>query len=220
MSLPSELGPQYIQEHIVGAVFRRENEIAYVRGCDSRRLVVSTFDLTNKEAIEWVNKDYPHSALNSFKDMAWPRLGYRNLESDAVFGNVVAYLTTTRSVHRGLREEGIEYYYPEVYSALYWPARTYHPASNTLYRLQQIFDPTWIKFSEGMKRIKDMEIPGFALNEDLAVAVSIDQGPNRFCDMLFRNRVVGHVAEDNTLDLANVTLKRSSLKRLHKLMET
>lgn len=218
MSLPLELGTEYIREHLIGSLFRKGNEIAFIRGCDSYYLQVATIDLNSKDNMEWVNKNYPHSALNSFKDLAWPRLGYRNMAVDEIFGNVTPYLTSQRSVHRGLREELIESTFPAVYDSMMYNPRGFHPYSNTLYRISQIFDPTWIEFKEGMAKIASGEILGFAMNEDLAIAISVDQGPDKYCDLLFRGRVVGSVTENGELILTNAVIKRSSLKRLYKLM--
>lgn len=220
MNLITELGPRYIREHLVGALVRLPgNKVGYIRGCDERVLNVATIDLTKSE-YAWNNEDVPHDVLKTFKDIAWPRLGYRNLESESIFGNVVTYITCDRSVHRGLREDLLSYGYPEVYNAMYWGGLHSLPAADPLYRTAQIFDPKWISFKDGLRRIKAREIPAFAMNEDMAIAASVDQGPNRWCDLLHRNRVIGSVSESGSMMLHNVTLKKSSMKRLQKLMES
>ena len=221
MNLVQELGVPYLREHIVGCYFRYGDKIAHLMNVDSSGLVVNTVELAKAETAQRYNKEIlPYDTLKSFKDLGWPRLGYRNFKCDDVYGNAVAYLTTSRSVHRGFREELVGYSYMDVYSAMYWQPHSFTPTASRIYRLAQIFEPQWIGFKEGMERIRKLEIPAFAMNEDIAIAASIRQGPDRYCDIYFRDRVVGHITEGGDFEIGNVIMKKSSLRRLRALMET
>jgi hypothetical protein len=68
-------------------------------------------------------------------------------------------------------------------------------------------------FSQGIKHLLDGDWIGFAVSEDLAVALSISQSHDRFADVFYRGRIVGNVDANGQVNLVNKVLQRASVKK-------
>src|SRR5690606_19649510 len=98
----------------------------------------------------------PASELSSFKDLEWPKLGYRNYFTENL-GNIVVFVESMRSPMRGLRYELLQ---QSVIPALdvagvdLWGT---DPTCHSTYQLKNIFRPTWISFIQGMEKLVNGE---------------------------------------------------------------
>jgi hypothetical protein len=177
--------------------------------------VITTYKipLNNKVSMEsWAPSSLPADSVASFLDVAWPKLGYRNLETR--LGNCAVFISTARSVMRGLREESLIYSELPVTELLMISTTNNGMAGQNTYRLKQLFMPNWYSFKDGMKLITDREASSFALNEDIAIALSVDQGPGRHCDIFFREKVVGFIGDDGRVEIANKVIKRGQVAHI------
>lgn len=219
-NLTTQLGAQYVAEFMRGALFldAENNRILMLsRPRTESILGVHVLMLDNPEG-GWGEASIAASKLKSFKDLAWPKLGYRNLENDKV-GNLVVYYTSDRTVHRGLRQDHLHIDQMSFFDSLGFPVMDFGKSGNDNYRLCQLFKPKWYTYAEGMNLIKENKIPAFALNEDIAVAMSFDQGAGRFCDIFFRGVVVGQITENGEIMITNKVMKRSNLKKMYAMLE-
>lgn len=220
-NLTAQLGTQYMGDFFRGALFldAEHNRIVMLhRPRTESLLAVHVLNLDNPEG-GWSDGTIAASSIKSFKDIAWPKLGYRNLENEKV-GNLVVYYTSNRTVQRGLREDNLQMDAMSFYESLGFPVGEYGKSGINYYRLAQVFKPKWYTYAEGMNLIKENKIPAFALNEDIAVALSFDQGQGRFCDIFFRGVVVGQITENGEILITNKVMKRSNLKKMYAMLES
>jgi hypothetical protein len=213
--LAEALGHGYIHEFFRGALFLRGNTIYQIRACYGEGIDCHAVDKGAEiGSAAWRAERLPMDALTSFSDIKWPKLGYRNLV-DVTFGNQVAFISSSRSVQRGLKYDHLGFEPLAVGETLGGISR-YGRSIDTILR---IFFPVWYTFKEGMKKIHAKEIASFAINEDVAIGLSVDQGPDRFADIYYRGKVVGMVQENDDIMIANKTIKRGNLKQLYTLLE-
>lgn len=213
--LAEALGFGYIHEFFRGALFLKDETLYQIRACYEDGIECHAIDRSAEIGkAAWKATRLPINALTSFSDIKWPKLGYRNLPS-GLYGNQVAFVSSTRSVQRGLRYEHLSFEQLAVGETLSGDPR-YGRQIDIILR---IFFPVWYGFKEGMEKIHAKEIASFAINEDVAVGLSIDQGPDRFADIYYRGKVVGMVQENNDIMIANKAIKRGNLKQLYALLE-
>ena len=218
-NLVASLGPQYIREFYRGSLFVYEDKVCLFNTIIGDKVEAHTIPLNDKETREqWGSTLIPADTFKSFSDLAWPKLGYRNFKNKEL-GNSVVFISTSRSVMRGLREESLGYTDLPAIQCTGMSTNDYEPASWNGYRFKQIFRPTWYSFSEGMKMIRSGEWAGFAMNEDIAIGLSVDQAQGRFCDIYFREKVVGWIADDGRVEIANKVIKRGHMKSILNLLE-
>lgn len=217
MDLVEQLGEQYVSEFFRGALIRRGRILYLIKQAQAGVLVTNYLNLDDEEA-DWGRKNLPTSTLENFTSLAWPKLGYRNLRNNLV-GNAVCFFGSTRSVLRGLREEHLTKEVLPIFDTMGTAVMSKAPCSSSAFRLRQLFNPKWIPFKEGINKIKAGEIVAFALNEDMAVSLSVQDGPDRFCDILYKQKVVGQVSESGEILIANQVMMKSNLKKMYALLE-
>lgn len=211
MSLVDKLGPEYIGEFFRNAVFMRNNKLCMIRNCSSTNVELMTADI-NDPGSTWTREYMPKDELESFKTIAWPKLGYRNVLAGNR-GNLAVYITAARSVQRGLRTDLLDWKHVEVAGMLNLNMNNYMPSADSMYQLRQVFSPTFHKFSDGIKHIRTGKWCSFAINEDTAVAVSSSSAEG-FCDILFRDKQVGNISEKGDITLSNQAMKQGSIRRV------
>lgn len=214
--LAQALGHEYIHEFFRGALFMRGDTLYQIRACYGDG--IQCYALQKEAAINphlanWTNATLPMDSLKSFTDIKWPKLGYRNLPHGQL-GNQVSFISSTRSVQRGLKYEHLTFEWLPVNETMGGGR-----IGRSLDVILRIFFPVWYSFKEGMKKLHAKELASFAINEDVAVGLSVDQGENRFADIYYRGKVVGQVREDGDIIIANKTIKRGNLKHLYALLE-
>jgi hypothetical protein len=219
-NLVDTLTPTYFREFFRGSLFTYDNKVCMVNTINNGGMVeVHWIPLNDKvEREQWQVMSIPSDTFQSFSALAWPKLGYRNLHVD-MLGNCVTFVGTARSVMRGLREETMTFTDLPVVQCTGYSATESTPASWNGYRFKQIFKPKWIAFSEGIKQIRAGEWACFAMNEDIAIGLSVDQAQGRFCDIYFREKVVGWISDDGRVEIANKVIKRGHMKSILTLLE-
>src|SRR4249919_3449865 len=103
--LTQELGEGYVHEFFRGAMFKKDDKVVKIQGCSDGVILTSYLDSTlTPGELSWRSGAMPAEDLKCFADVAWPKLGYRNLLHSKL-GNVVVYVTCQRSVLRGIRAD-------------------------------------------------------------------------------------------------------------------
>lgn len=212
-----QLGEGYMNEFFRGTLFEKNGKVCMIRGCSSTHVSVDTVDPAHPEAA-WSRESLPANVLSSFSDVAWPRLGYRNYKHTKM-GNLVSYVVCQRSVLRGIRLEHLEDAILPICNCLDLIPFSGVGAGSDKYRAVQLFFPTWYTYKEGMTKIKENKFPAFALNEDMAIGLSLEPGNNRFCDIFFREKIVGSVDHSGEIMIANKVMKKRQLTKLYTMME-
>lgn len=210
INLRQDLGVRYIREFFVGACFRIDDTVYTLVSADEETVTVNGVCLSDNDP-SWFSERLPISVLRGFETFKYPTLGYRQLHMNGE--NVVFYVSTTRSAMRGLRPELLRYTLPFVY--------TYAGYNNTLtdelsqpVLLKTLFAPKFTDFGTGIGLMLSGKSAGFAVSEDLAVVISCNNSINRYYDVCFRERVVGHVNDSGVVHLYNKVVERDSIKKL------
>lgn len=218
-NLVEALGAGYIREFFRGSLVCRDGFIHMINNASDSVITTNKIPLNGEAKYErWMDGQIPADSIASFLDVSWPKLGYRNIQTNA--SNVAVFISSSRSTLRGLREDNLLYSDLPVSDVLYINAINSGMGSQSTYRLKQIFMPTWISFKEGMKQIGEGAISSFAINEDIAVGLSVDQGPNRYCDIFFREKAVGFIGNDGRVEIANKVIKRGQVAHMLTSLET
>lgn len=208
MSLVNELGINYVNDFFHGTMVQKDGYAYVISNVGRNGISASRLNLSAVRP-EWDMINLPLEFLNSFKDLEWPRLGYRNIKmrhSDAA--PVVYYVSCTRAVQRGIALERLTYAPLPIFTSL---NRASNP--NNALAAQQVYRPLFVSLKEGMQGILEGRMAGFAVNADIAVAVSISTR-DAVADVFYRNKLVGHIDRYNRISLNNKTLSRSKLKLL------
>lgn len=211
MSIINELGTGYANDFFIGAMFVKGNNLYQFARARSSSLEVFHIDL-NQPPRDWSLTSIPVDAINSFADIAWPRLGYRNLLTHNG-NNFFAWVSAARTVHRGLRLENLSWQVPTAAEAInlnLGSTRVY----NGYTKAYEIFKPTFYGYREGIKNMMEGKWLGFAINEDVAIVLSVSGDASAFADILYRNKVVGYVTKDGIIEVNNKILRRSALRSL------
>ena len=215
--LTEDLGESYMNEFFRGSLFRKDNKVCMIQSCSDKEIVVRTINSEDKEYV-WVTEALPSSILTSFKDVAWPKLGYRNYKH-TMLGNVVSFISSQRTVLRGIRVDHLDYNPLPVCNSCGVVTFSGAGAGSDKYRLVQLFFPSFYTYKEGMNKIKENKIPAFALNEDVAIGLSLEPGSDRFCDIHFRNKIVGNISTSGQIMIANKVMKKRNISQLCQMME-
>lgn len=207
-NLADELGSQYVTEFYNGALFVHGNTLCCMRGVHGDTIVVDQVDLSDPK--DWARVQLPVDTLANFAKFQWPTLGYRELKSTR-YGTLVLHISSTRSAHRGLRYEHLHIDMVPVIKRLRGASYEWEDRPQ-VELLTSIFRPTYTKFADGLKLLLDGDIPSFAVNEHLAVALSVDQSVDRAFDIYFRQKIVGGVAENGSVTISNKIIQRDSVR--------
>lgn len=215
--LVTELGEQYVNEFFRGAMYRRDNKLVKIHSCAGNVLRLNTLD-NDSSSPTWETEYADATTLTGFSDVAWPKLGYRNFKQTKI-GNVVVYVTAARSVFRGIRADNLNFEVMPLCETFGISVFSGVGAGSDKYRYLKVFFPEWIGYKEGMQQIRDNKIPAFALNEDMAISLSTESGNDRYCDIHFRQKVVGSISSNGEILLANRVIKKGHLKQLINMLE-
>lgn len=214
-TLIEDLGSSYVNEMFNGCLLLRKDKLHSVVRTIGGEIQTQYIDLLGTEVVPiFIGGTLPASELSSFKDLAWPKLGYRNYFTEE-YGNIVVFVESMRSPMRGLRPELLQQFaIPalDVAGVDFWGIS---PTCHSTYQLKNIFRPTWISFSDGMGKLVAGEWAGFALNEDFAISIPTEQVPDDSSfEILFRRKVVGSVSMRGAVSVENKVLKKSALNKL------
>lgn len=214
-TLQQDVGSRYIREMYGNALFRIGPKIYRLLSCNDRTAEVAEIDLTTP-GTEWRDGEIPTSLLRDFSTFKYPSLGYREVTSafsstkDSKF---VVFVTARRSANRGLREEGLLWRgLPIIDRGLSALIGNTINQIGRVERVRALFDPVYTKWKDGLPQLLEGKISGFALNENVAVGVSLHTSADVDYDVYFKEKVVGHVSSTGQLTLYNKTIQRDSNK--------
>lgn len=207
-NLALELGANYVTEFYNGALFIHDGKLCRMRGVQGETIIVEYVDIN--APTDWQVMSLPVDVISSFSKFQWPTLGYREFK-DPKYGNVVMHISANRSAHRGLRHEHLHFDTLPALKRLRGAGYAHEDMPHTQL-LCGVFSPKYTKFVDGIKLLLDGDIPAFAVNEHLAVALSVDQADDRSYDIYFRQKVVGSVAENGSVTISNKIIQRDSVR--------
>jgi hypothetical protein len=211
-SLVADLGARYVRDFFNHAMFDcGDGKIHRLRAVDDNHLTVDSITLSDKTP-KWERGYVKSSVLEDFASFKYPKLGYRQFQQGRL-GNIVVMVGTVRSTQRGLKEDHLRYEQLPVYAAVDFGYFDGYNKVNDARRAKELFRPTFTPFSQGIKHLLDGDWIGFAVSEDLAVALSISQSHDRFADVFYRGRIVGNVDANGQVNLVNKVLQRASVKK-------
>lgn len=204
--LNTDLGNQYVREFLVGACFQIGDEAHWLRTADANVITVDSVNL-KEHTPEFKRQKLPVSILKGFETFRYPKLGYRQTSSE--LGPIVFSVSTTRSAHRGLRFELLKQTFLPVFNYLGGSGMDGATIQSNASTMKNLFAPKFTPFTQGIAQLLAGEIAGFAVNEQVAVAVSCTRGGEREYDVYFRDRVVGSVSNKGSVTLSNKVLART-----------
>lgn len=212
-NLVEDLGRGYVSDFFNGSYFLYEDRLHKLIGVNSSgTLETFTYEgVPMRSRYEARGARIPWSALDSFKNLSWPKLGYRNmLSSDETI--IAAHITATRNTRRGLAEDCL--------NVTYSPATSIYLSNQACLShttcMVQIYYPKWYTFTEALTLLETKQAISVALNPDISLAVSV-QSPDKevIYDILFREKVVGSVLSDKQITFYNKSF--SKMKMFNKL---
>jgi len=212
-NLVEDLGRGYINDFFSGSYFLYEGNLHKLIGANSSRTLATYMyeEVPMCFRYEARATSIPWSALDSFKSLSWPKLGYRNvLSSDETI--IAAHITATRNTRRGLAEDCLNVTYSP--AASIYLSNQACPSHTTC--MVQIYYPKWYTFTEALTLLETKQAISIALNPDISLAVSV-QSPDKavIYDILFREKVVGSVLSDKQITFYNKSF--SKMKMFNKL---
>ena len=212
-NLVEDLGRGYINDFFSGSYFLYEGNLHKLIGANSSGTLATYMyeEVPVCFRYEACATSIPWSALDSFKNLSWPKLGYRNmLSSDETI--IAAHITATRNTRRGLAEDCLNVTYSHA-ASIYLSNQAY-PSHTTC--MVQIYYPKWYTFTEALTLLETKQAISIALNPDISLAVSV-QSPDKavIYDILFREKVVGSVLSDKQITFYNKSF--SKMKMFNKL---
>jgi len=170
-NLIEELGADYCDQFYANALFADNKYLYSYKGSgageEGRKIRVARIPLDTTKPAPWGNTALDQSFFESMGTFAWPKLGYRQLIDEQGLRHVF-YVSSQRSVYRGLRDEHITEDRLPIGTLVGTQMRGFH---NSIY-LPQIFKPKFTTYNDGLAELIAGEQSCFALSEDLAVGVS------------------------------------------------
>lgn len=214
MSLAKELGRDYMDQFYNGSYFTRDGKIyKYVSHSDSGTdIIAQTVVQGPTGALKWEGALIPSASITNMDDFAWPKLGYRDMTSKNTNVSCAYFVSTTRSAMRGLKYNVITYNCPTVARYLDGLSDPKMFLKDTD-QVQAIFFPQFLRFDQALDKIKSGDACAVALNEDLAIALSVDQGPNKLFDVLYKDNIVGYINDQDEVVVPRKLAKRASTLR-------
>lgn len=210
-TLVEQLGLEYVDQFYKNSHFRVGDKLyKYVSHHSRATLHVQTLDLTRPNAV-WTPEIVANDIIVDMDTFAWPKLGYRNMRAENGM-SLPYFVSTQRSAMRGFRDDFIFFSPPSTVLMLpsYENPRNY--LGNHQY-MREIYTPSFIAFDEGMAKLKDGAIPGFAINEDLCITMCIDDAEREF-DVYHRERLIGSVDSNNVVRIPHAIAKKTSSVKL------
>lgn len=204
-SLVTQLGLEYVDQFYKGAYFMYAGNVyLYGRHITNEQIKCH---MINKDTWSFTQVEIPSNVIDTMDFFAWPKLGYREYITRGIRNT--SYITLQRSAMRGLKDDlldfscvGDTYLLPSV-------AQMRESVSQAVYA-NEIFNPKFTPFLEGLENLRDGKAISFALNEDIAVAFSCTQGPDRLGDVLYKQKVIGEVRPNGEVVIPHKIAKKAS----------
>lgn len=209
--LAEALGEDYVSQMCGGALLQMDDTVHSLRGVYESGVsyITNSIKLTDNTP-QWTTSTIPQDRLKSLADLAYPRLGYRQVVHDK-FGPVVIHLSNPRSAMRGLRIDRVLAQPPQSLNAILPMAVDIWEIQRSELKVKSIYAPTFTPFAEGLRKVIAGEYVSFASSEDVAVVMTATAGPDIVAEILFRERSVGFASGNGDLHLNNKILQKHGL---------
>lgn len=208
MSLAKQLGRDYLDQFYKGAYFQMGNKI-YIYSGHINPDTIGCYSIQVDGVRKFEGDHIPSASIQSMDTFAWPNLGYREVTLPRINKKGVFMASSVRSAMRGLQDRHLNMQFPSYVGLFNVPTDVRQMLPKEQY-IRQIFNPTYTSFREGMRQLKAGEALAFALNNKLSVGISVNQGPNRLYDVLYKGTVLGEVNERDEVILPYKLAKRAS----------
>ena len=210
--LADELGQEYMDQFYKEAMFVYGSRVHQYKGhIDPNTIVTSSTSLRENEL--WVTSKVPSSYITSMSNFQWPKLGYRQFITNKSTDRLVYYITTMRSAMRGLKASLLIYSPAPPYLLI----PPYDNPKNVVHSSElarRLFNPLFMKYSEGLNILTRKESAAVALSEDFALCIPVTNTRAHAFDVLYKGQVVGSVDEHGAAKLPNRLKKRHSVYNL------
>ncbi len=211
-NLVESLGRGYINDWFQEAHFMHEGKLYYLYRVESNDFFYAVPYGENGEPNHNNMTRLPTSLLTGFSFFKYPELGYRNLKvGDA---NLVVLLSSTRTARRGLSFSCLNAGVPSVFQLFPENRALQLGIVNQSHLMKQAFDPTFISFAEGLPRLLNGDIVGFAINSKVAVMLDAEARTDPYYKIMFREEKAGRISSDGEVIITNKTLSRSRLSEV------
>lgn len=208
-NLVESLGRSYINDWFQEAHFMHEGKLYYFYRVESNDFFYAVPYGEDGEPNHNNMTRLPTSLLTGFSFFKYPELGYRNLKvGDA---NLVVLLSSTRTARRGLSFGCLNAGVPSVFQLFPENRALQLGIVNQSHLMKQAFDPTFISFAEGLPRLLNGDIVGFAINSKVAVMLDAEARTDPYYKIMFREERAGRISSDGEVIITNKTLSRSRL---------
>lgn len=202
------LGRDYVNEFYHEAMFSIDGEVYLYGGLPPSSSEVRVHKLLREEP-RWSPCSLSEDVFEDMSTFSWPTLGYREFPSSED-ASPVYYIHTHRSALRGLRRRFLVGT-PVDCMKLRQDMYDFSNISSE-YVADAIFNPKFTPFVEGMEKLRAGVTPSFALNQNVAVAISVYSGNE--VEVLYKGTVIGSVLGDNRVKVPNKIIKRSGISSL------
>lgn len=211
-NLVESLGRGYINDWFQEAHFMHEGKLYYLYRVESNDFFYAVPYGEDGEPNHNNMTRLPTSLLTGFSFFKYPELGYRNLKvGDA---NLVVLLSSTRTARRGLSFGCLNAGVPSVFQLFPENRALQLGIVNQSHLMKQAFDPTFISFAEGLPRLLNGDIVGFAINSKVAVMLDAEARTDPYYKIMFREERAGRISSDGEVIITNKTLSRSRLSEV------
>lgn len=211
--LIEDLGQDYVDNMWHEAMFVAGDRLhIYVGSGDEEGYIRTKCLKLDGTSSKYSSATVPTSVFESMATFAWPKLGYRNIPHDK-YGSLVYYVTSTRSAMRGLRDTQLVFDAPPIHMIDPFACDARESTRSYAY-LPQIFNPTFPPLSEAIGLLTSGERGAVAISEDIAIGINCTTNASKAFDVYFKQRVIGSMASDGSIEIANKIIKRSAMAKL------
>lgn len=209
--LAEALGEDYVSQMCSGALVLMDGQVHQLRGVYERGVSYTTYRLNlDADSPRWDVGTLSQERIKSLADLAYPRLGYREVV-DNKYGPIVFHISNPRSAMRGLRIDRMRVEVPASLMTLLPACVDLWNRRRSEVNVKSIYAPTFTPFKEGISKIISGEYISFAASEDVAVVMTATAGPDIVAEILFRERGVGFVNGRGEVHLNNKILQKHGL---------
>jgi len=209
MNLIDDLGLEYVNENLAGALLFKDGLAHQIRDVTPKRIRTLRYSGSMKEP-KMEEIVLSTSFFDSgFSSLAYPELGYRT----SADGKILIDLRHQQSFRRGLQINEIIVRYPPVteFIADRFDIRMDYYHQHEVVAMA-VTENNFVSLAEGLRRVKDKEAYLFAVNKHLAVMPSGVEG--EYLEIVYRGRTVGSIDENHKIT-GRITNVKAIMEKLN-----
>lgn len=202
-NLIKSLGIEYCSQMMHGAYLNVNGEVHWFDNIIENNFVQTIKLSGNPDKVAPEAGKVPWEFFKGWSALSYPTLGYRMAGN----GQILVYITRINSVRRGLCSRDVQVDFHNVSFACNQNLGIdLNHYIDDYTKACLVMNPQYTSLSKGLKAVAEGTIPAFCLSADFAVAPN-DEVP--YLEVLFRQRRIGTVAADGTIELVTQNIKHS-----------